>query len=139
MCIGWTRLTGKRHSPPHCGWREGDLKRNSILVLIAATIALAACTPANTPPPAAQPAGDERYLVDPRVGAPEAPPALDAKFDAAWRFVLAGNDAEASKRLEAIRTRNPAYLPAHLAPPAILIRDQQLDPARAIVDGTLAK
>jgi thioredoxin-like negative regulator of GroEL len=115
------------------------VKRNSILLLIAATIALAACTPASTPPPAIEPAGEDRYIVDPRVGAPAAPPALDATFDAAWRFVLAGNDAEAGKRLEAIRARNPAYLPAQLAPAAILIRDKQLDRARDIVDRALAK
>jgi tetratricopeptide (TPR) repeat protein len=115
------------------------VKRNSILVLIAATIALAACSPANIPPPAAEPHGDERYIVDPRVGAPATPPALDEKFDAAWRFVLAGDNAEASKRLEAIRTKNPAYLPAQLATAAILIRDKQLDRARNIVDNALAK
>lgn len=115
------------------------MKRISILLLIAATIALAACAPANAPPPAAQPSGEERYLVDPRVGAPAAPPALDAKFDVAWRFALAGDRAEASKRLEAILARNPTYLPARLAQAAMLIQEKQLDRALEIVVAALAK
>jgi lipopolysaccharide biosynthesis regulator YciM len=132
------RRTTKRHSLPHCGWREGDVKRNSILFLIAATIVLAACAPA-TPPPAPQPSGEQRYLVDPRLGAPTAPAALDARFDAAWRFVLAGSTAEGTRQLEVLRTKNPTYLPAQLARAAMLIRDKQLDRARDIVDSLLAK
>ena len=115
------------------------MKRNSILLLIAATIALAACAPANAPPHAAQPGGEERYLIDPRVGAPAAPPALDAKFDVAWRFVLAGDRAEAGKRLEAIHGKSPAYLPAQLARAAMLIREKQFDRALEIVVAALAK
>src|ERR1700692_4912264 len=100
----------KRHSPPLCGGCEGDVKRNSILLVIAATIALSACTPpAPLPPPL--PSGDERYLVDPRIGAPSAPPALDSKFDMAWRFVLTGDRTEATKRLDVLRGKNPAYPP----------------------------
>jgi len=115
------------------------VKRISILVLIAATIALAACAPVNAPPPVAQPSSEERYLVDPRLGAPAAPQALDAKFDAAWRFELADDRAEASKRLEAILARNPSYLPARLAQAAMLIQEKQLDRALEIVVAALAK
>ena len=114
------------------------MKRNSILLLIAATIVLGACTQ-TAPLSAPLPTGDERYLVDPRVGAPAAPPALDAKFDVAWRFVLTGDRTEASKRLEAIRAGNPRYLPAQLAVAAMLIRDKQLVRARDIVDTALGR
>src|ERR1700694_1476119 len=100
------RPARKRHSPPHCGWREGGVKRDSILLLLAAPTPLAACPPpAPLPPPL--PSGDERYLVDPRIGAPSASPALDAKFDMAWRFVLTGDRTEATKRLDALRAKNP--------------------------------
>ncbi len=115
------------------------MKRNSILLLIAATIALAACTPTQAPAPVPPPAGDERYLVDPRVGLPAAPPALETKFDAAWRFARAGDNNEASKLLEAIRAKNPGYLPAQLAGAAMLIRDKRLDRARDLVDSLLSK
>lgn len=115
------------------------MKRNSILLLIAATIALAACTSTAPPLPLPLPSGDERYLVDPRIGALNAPPALDAKFDDAWRLVLTGDRTEATKRLDALRAKNPAYLPAQLAPAAMLIRDKRLDRARDIVDTALGK
>src|SRR4051812_37226134 len=131
----------QRHSPPLCGWREGDVKRIPTLLLIAATIVLAACGgSSNVPPPAPQPSsGEERFLVDPRIGAPAPPPNVDAKFDVAWRFVLADERAEALKRLAPIIQKTPNYLPAQLAPAVFHIRDRQFDRARDLVDSILGK
>jgi cytochrome c-type biogenesis protein CcmH/NrfG len=128
----------KRHSPPLCGWPEVDVKRISSLFLIAATMLLAACT-STTPPPATTPTGDDRFLVDPRLGAPAAPPNVDTKFDLAWRYLLAGNQLEARKQLDAIRKKSPHYLPAQLAEAALFLRDHQVDKAREIVDTLLSK
>jgi Tfp pilus assembly protein PilF len=119
--------------------KRGDVERIRIVILSAATIALAACTNTGAPPPVVQPAAEDRFLVDPRVGAPSAPPNVDAKFDLAWRYVLAGDGIEAEKRLGAIRQKNPTYLPAQLAEAALLIRDKRLDKATDIVDTMLSK
>ena len=87
-----------------------------------------------TPPPAPAPQGETRFLVDPRIGFQHpADPVLNRKFDAAWRFVLAGDFAEARRLLTEIRTKNPDDLPAALAEAAIDIRQGQLDAAQTIV------
>ncbi len=115
------------------------MKRIPTLVLIAVATLLAACNPPTVPPPAPQPGGAERYLVDPRVGVPPAPRNLDTKFDLAWRYIVTDNRLEATKALLAIVRRNPDYLPAQLAPVVFLLRDRQLDRARLLVDSLLDK
>ncbi len=116
------------------------MKRIPTFLLIAATIVLAACgTPAKVPPPVTQPSGEERFLVDPRIGAPAPPPNVDAKFDLAWRFVLADDRMEATKRLVPILQKTPNYLPAQLAPVVFFIRDRQFDRARDLLDSIVGK
>jgi tetratricopeptide (TPR) repeat protein len=108
------------------------LKRiSSLLVVLAALVA--ACTP--TPPPAAAPEITERHLIDPRIGYDKpAAPKVDRQFDTAWQYFLAGDFATARMQLDAIRKREPSYLPAALADAAIDIREGKLDRARTAVE-----
>ncbi|MBV8517883.1 MAG: tetratricopeptide repeat protein [Acidobacteria bacterium] len=103
------------------------MKRTKIELLLAAALAIAMvaarCTTAPAPPPAVNPEAADRYLIDPRTGssAPIAPP-LTSRFDAAWQYVEAGQDAEAVRRLDEILRKNPDFMPAKLALVAIDIR-----------------
>lgn len=113
------------------------MKRITLILVAAMTLGAAACTTAPAPPPVVAPSGEMRYLVDPRTGAAAAAPAVDQKFDEAWRFLLAGDDAQARRRLADLRMKNPAYAPAALAEAAMLIRAGNAAEARAIVDRVL--
>jgi tetratricopeptide (TPR) repeat protein len=107
--------------------------------LLIATFVVAACAP-TSPPPATVPKAEDRYLVDPRLGyRGTATPAIEKRFEAAWQSFLAGNDADARKRLTDIRTRDASYVPAALALAAIDTRDGKLDVARNEVDQIAAK
>jgi tetratricopeptide (TPR) repeat protein len=117
------------------------LKRLTYLAALAAALLLAGCAAtAPPPPPTVTPIGDDRFIVDPRIGwtAP-APPKIDQLFDAAWRYSLGGEDMQALslKRLGEIRIKAPDYEPAHLASAARLIRLHQYDEAKGIVDEIL--
>lgn len=114
------------------------MKRLTLILIAVVTLAAMRCATAPPPPPLATPTGDARYLVDPRLGASAAAPAVEQKFDEAWRFLLAGNDAEAHRRLAELRMKNPAYAPAALADAAMLIRAGNAAEARTIVDRLLA-
>ncbi|GAC1430100.1 MAG: hypothetical protein NVSMB68_02380 [Thermoanaerobaculia bacterium] len=98
------------------------------------TLLAAACA-STAPPPVPPPvAGEDRYLVDPRTGFTHAvPPAIEKRFDTAWRFFLAGDFATARRQLTEIRTRNPEYLPAALAEAAVDLKEGNLEAAHAIV------
>ena len=101
---------------------------------VAGLLILAACTPAVTPPPAVTPQGEDRYLVDPRLGYAAAPDLqTDRKFETAWRFAIAGNETEARRLLSEIRMKDPAYAPASLASAALDIRAGRFNDALAIV------
>jgi tetratricopeptide (TPR) repeat protein len=94
-------------------------------------LVLASCTPAVAPPPAVTPQGEDRYLIDPRSGSAALDPQTDAKFEAAWRYVLAGNDPEARRRLDEIRKKSPNLPQLMLAEAALDIRANRFDAARA--------
>ena len=99
------------------------------------TLVMMSCGGTATPPPAtAPPSAEDRGLLDPRVGftAPEQP-AIDKRFDAAWRELRAGHFTEAQKRFADLRTRNPQYLPASLAEAVVDLKQGDLSAARAIV------
>lgn len=114
------------------------MKRRIILVSIAAALCLAACAP--TAPPAVVPKAEDRYLIDPRIGFHGTPaPAIEKKFETAWRFYLSGDDVNARKRLDEILAKDATYLPAALAAAAIDIRDGKLDVARGEVEKMAAK
>lgn len=102
--------------------------------LFAAALLLAACTSTAPPPPVVTPTGDDRFLIDPRTGYDAAvAPQLDQRFEVAWRHVLAGNEAEARRRVTEIRMKDPGYAPALLAEAAIEMRAGNLDAAAATV------
>ncbi len=99
-----------------------------------ATIFVASCKTA--PPPAAPLLqGEARHLVDPRLGwKGPASEAIDRRFEAAWRFVLAGDSENARKRLADVLARDPGYAPATLAEAAINLQEGHAEAARTIVD-----
>ena len=105
------------------------MKRTFILLAIV----VAACAP-TTPPPAVAPRAEDRYLVDPRLGFTDANVSIDKRFGDAWRAVVAGNFADARRRLAGIRAKDSAYAPAALAEAAIDLREGRVDAARAVVD-----
>ncbi|MCU1231046.1 MAG: hypothetical protein JWO97_3930 [Acidobacteria bacterium] len=115
--------------------------RISLLLLLLAALFAASCADNSLPPPVtAPPSGMTRYLVDPRIGA-EAPrnPKTAQTFEAAWRYILAGDSINARKRLDAIRTMEPAYLPAMLAEAALAFQEGRLDEARAVIERVRSK
>jgi tetratricopeptide (TPR) repeat protein len=105
------------------------LTKTKILWLLVATAALAACTSTTPPPPQVTPVGDDRFLIDPRTGYGAASPQTEQRFEAAWRYILAGNELEARKRIAEIRLKDPQYAPAILAEAAIEMRAGNLDAA----------
>lgn len=116
------------------------MTRTKIAVLLAALIAVVSCTPVDVPPPAVVPQGEDRYLIDPRSGAEATLPAAVApKFEAAWRYVLAGNEAEGQRRLAEIEKTNPGLLPVLLANAALHIKAGRYDDASTAVGEALAR
>lgn len=114
------------------------MTRTKILMVLAAAVLAARC--ATAPPPAVVPKGDDRFLVDPRAGYRGAtPPALMKRFEEAWRFVLAGNETEARRRLAAIRKSYPEFTPALLAETVLDIRAGRNAEATKAVDALLEK
>src|SRR5687767_8225358 len=72
--------------------REGfSLIRRLAICLIAIVLGASCATAPVAMPPAVTPQGEDRFLIDPRVGNP-APtdPETDQRFEAAWRYFLAG-------------------------------------------------
>ncbi len=109
------------------------MKRQSILLILAAVLLAARCGNTAAPPPAVVPQGEDRYLLDPRAGwTPAAPEPVDRRFEAAWRFYLAGDYAQARLRLNELRTKNPDYAPAALAEAMVLLRQGDAGGARAM-------
>jgi tetratricopeptide (TPR) repeat protein len=106
------------------------LKRTKIVLLLAAAVVAARCTTTPTPPPAVNPVAADRYLIDPRTGSSAPiPPPLATRFDAAWRYVENGQEAEARRRLDEILRKNPDFTPASLALVALDIRGSRYDEA----------
>lgn len=103
-------------------------------MLLAAAITVASCAPMDAPPPVVAPEGADRYLADPRTGyGAGVDPAIAPRFESAWRWVLAGNETEAARRLQEILQRDPDFLPARLAEAALDLRAGRLDEARQAV------
>ena len=106
------------------------------MLWVAVALVLAACTTtAPAPlPPEVLPAGEDRYLIDPRTGAAETlPPTVATHFEGAWRYALAGQEAEAQRRLDLVRTTHPESPPATLLQAFIDIRGNRLDDARRAI------
>ncbi|HEX3577414.1 MAG TPA: tetratricopeptide repeat protein [Thermoanaerobaculia bacterium] len=112
-----------------------------ISILLIAAIILASCAPAPAPVVApVVPQGNDRYLIDPRIGYDAQPTPADAKrFDDAWRAILAGDYTTARKKLDDVRAKEPHYAPLQLAEAAIDLRQGKSDAARPIVERILSK
>jgi tetratricopeptide (TPR) repeat protein len=111
------------------------LRNSTLLLLLAALFATSCADTAPPPPVVAPPTGEARYIIDPRVGAaPPANPKTAAAFDAAWRYIFAGDVVNARKRLDAVRALEPNYGPALLADVAIALRAGRADEARAALE-----
>lgn len=116
------------------------MRRHLAVAALAASLLLAACAATAPPPPQVTPTGEDRFLASPLVGWRGTTPAgADAKLEAAWRFFLAGNDAEASRRLAELQAKNPAYTPVSVARAGQLLRDGRNDEAAAIITKALAE
>ena len=116
------------------------MTKSKIVFVIALALTAASCTTPDKPAPVVVPEGGDRFLVDPRLGwnGTAAPP-LDQKFETAWRWTLAGDEAEAQRRLAEIQQRNPEFAPATLATAVLDIRAGRLDTARATIAEALAR
>src|SRR5687767_13760590 len=109
-------------------------------MLRGALVVAAGGTPVDTPPPAVVPQCEDRYLIGPRTGADATiPPAVDSKFETAWRYVVAGNEAQAQRRLAEIQKTHPDLLPVMLANAALHIKAGRFDAAGAAVGEALAR
>jgi Tfp pilus assembly protein PilF len=113
----------------------------TLILLALATVVLAAsCAPVDVPPPAVTPQGEDRYLIDPRTGSNTSlPPAVASKLESAWRYVLAGNEFEAERRIAEIEKTNPDLPAVQLVRAVMQIRGGRLDAASAIVSEVLAR
>ncbi|MGZ8710711.1 MAG: tetratricopeptide repeat protein [Thermoanaerobaculia bacterium] len=109
------------------------IKRLTLLSFVVLTV-VSCGTTSSLPSAAAQPQGDDRYLVDPRIGYPTADPDTNQRMDAAWRFYLAGNYMEARRRIADLRTRVPDYAPAALLAAAIDLREGRVELARGAIN-----
>lgn len=105
------------------------MTKTKILLLLATMVVAASCTPVDVPPPMVTPQGDDQFLIDPRIGT-TVPPELASRFEAMWRHLLAGNEAEARRRLTEIFRTHPDFAPAVLAEAALDIRAGRYDAAR---------
>ena len=96
---------------------------------------MVSCATAPPMPPAVTPQGEDRFLIDPRIGyQPAADPATDQRFEAAWRYFLAGDFEQSRKRLTDLRTHTPDYLPAALLAAAIDLREGRTDASRNAIN-----
>ncbi|HET7710681.1 MAG TPA: tetratricopeptide repeat protein [Thermoanaerobaculia bacterium] len=114
--------------------------KKSLIRFAALLILLCSCADMATPPPAVTPTGDDRYLIDPRIGfAGTASDTVQRRFDAAWRHLQSGNLSEARRRLSDLRAKNPSYLPALLAQAALELKEGNREGAAATVESVLAQ
>ena len=110
------------------------MRSTTTFLLAAALLLLAACATTDVMPPAVTLEGEDRYLLHPLTGLNVPPPAGD-RFEAAYRFALAGNEAEAERRLAELRQRNPELLvPSLLLDALVDIRAGRLDDALATLE-----
>lgn len=106
------------------------------LITLFFVVAAIGCATAPAPPPVAPANPQLQHLPDPRTGwKGVSSDAIDRRFDAAWRLVLAGDFDNARKRLADVQSRDAAYAPAQLAEAAIDLQQDRVDDARRIAEG----
>ncbi len=116
------------------------MTKSTILFLLACALVAARCTPATAPAPVVIPTGGDQSLIDPRIGYEGTiAPATATRFDTAWRWAVAGEEAEAQRRVAEVLQRDPGFAPATLATAAIDIRAGRYDAARATVREALRR
>ena len=104
-------------------------------VFLAIALVAAGCATGPVMPPAVAPQGDDRYLVDPRLGFTGAStPETEQRMETAWRYFLARNYDQARKSLAELRMRAPDYAPAALLSAAIDLRQGRNDTARGAIN-----
>src|SRR5438876_5096187 len=114
--------------------RGRELRYRTVFLLIA-TIVVASCAMTTPAPPPAAVSAELQHLIDPRIGWKATPDeAIDRRFDAAWRSILAGDYENARKRLDDILVRDANYAPANLAQAAMELQQGHDEAARTIVD-----
>ena len=105
--------------------------------LAAATLLLAHCATTGTAP-VATPQGDDRYLIDPRIGFTTAPdPTTDNRIGSAWRAFLARDFVKARRQLAELRKTAPNHPPAALLEALIALREGNISTAQSTVDRLL--
>ncbi|HEY2091555.1 MAG TPA: tetratricopeptide repeat protein [Thermoanaerobaculia bacterium] len=114
------------------------MKRTNLMFLAMLGVAALRCATAAPPSsPAAigvEARGDDRYLIDPRIGFDNpAPPKVETRFESAWRAFQAG-DPGARIVFDQIRKAHPEYLPATLGIAAIDIREGHFDRATLAIE-----
>src|ERR1043166_1547981 len=127
---------------PSCGAGNpaGATKRLFFAVLVLAALRCATTAPSGPGPVGLEPRGDDRYLIDPRIGFDRpAPPKVESRFESAWRAFEAGDNAGARMVFDQIRKAHPDYLPATLGIAAIDIRDGHFDRAGIAVERAQTK
>lgn len=102
---------------------------------VAALRCATAAPPSGPAAIGAEARGDDRYLIDPRIGFDNpAPPKVETRFESAWRAFQAGDNSGARMVFDQIRKAHPEYLPATLGIAAIDIRDGHFDRAALAVE-----
>ena len=102
-------------------------------MLTASALLLMHCA-GTTPPPAVSPSGEDRYLVDPRIGSGSAAaPQIEKQLETAWRLFLQGDYPQTRRQLADIRTRAPELTPASLLEAMVDLREGNLNTAQAAV------
>ena len=105
------------------------------IFLLLAVLFLGACADTATPPPMVAPAGEDRYLPDPRTGfTGSLQPAVSSRLESAYRYALAGDEAQAMRLLAELRQRSPDLVPATLLEAMMAIRGGRLDDARRLIE-----
>lgn len=105
--------------------------RSTTGLLLAALLLLAACGPtAAVMPPAVTPEEEDQFLPHPLTGR-NLPPPLGDRFEAAYRYGMAGNEAEADKLIAELQRNPDALVPTLLLEALLDIRAGRLDDAAA--------
>lgn len=100
-------------------------------ILLVAILLTAACSTTDVLPPEVTPEGEDRYLLHPLYDRTVAP-AVANKFEAAYRYALAGEEGAMRQRLADIALRNPELLAqTHLVEALYDIRAGRFDEAQA--------
>lgn len=112
-------------------------KQLAALLLATAALLPTACSTTNFPVPATENLERNKYFPDPRLGFPDAAPAVAKKFDKAMFYLAQGRTPEAERRFAELAKSNPEYRPALLALARMAYDRADLDQARQLVEQSI--